>query len=564
MSCASPGPYSSPPRGPKLSWAANWPRIALLVLVVLTASVLLPGNSDLRALDWHEILVAETASEMLQRNEFLVPHIADEPRLKKPPLNYWLALAAHRLLGEPGTSHVSEFEARLPSLISGLLLLVVTYGLGLQLTRDPRGGLMAAAFIASSLSFHTFSRSARPEMLYTLLCALMAFGLIWAVRRAADGRSTVAAAILAWAAFGLALMTKGPQFPLLILLGVVLALLMLRPGLPLLKTLHPWMALPAMVLPLAYYGYIALQFDAALALWGSEMVQGDDVPLWYRPLRFYYPLILVASLAPWMIAVGKSAVDVWKNREPAALVLASCVLVALVLVSFSGKLRGHYVLPLLPLCTALMAWSILRTFDSVSGINARQRRFKLLVWSQFALAGVITAGAIVVQVFAMPGSDPGIFISYALPMLLMAGASYVVAIVMVKRNLAAAFAALVGAVLLASGAYPWIGGWQSGFAQSTREFIQEVEASLPADGVLHLDQGKHMLHFDYYYGKGDLAVFSLERWQKSAGPDPAPYFITNLARIKDSGIDGKIIFKQQSDEADTGDTRVLFQPTPHT
>jgi len=545
-----------------LTWAANWPRTTLLVLMLLTASILLPGNSGSRVLDWHEILVAQTASEMLKRDEFLVPHIADELRLKKPPLNYWLALAAHRLLGEPGTSHVSELEARLPSLVSGLLLILVTYGLGLQLTRDPRGGLIAAALIASSMSFHTFSRDARPDMLYALLCALMAFGLIWAVRCAADERATVAAATLAWAAFGLALMTKGPQFPLLILLGVVLALMMRQPRLPLLKTLHPWMALPVLILPLAYYGYIALQFDDALSLWLSEMVQGDHVPLWYRPLRFYYPLILVASLAPWLIVVGKSAVDVCKRREPMALVLASCVLVALVLVSFSGKLRGHYVLPLVPLCAALMAWSILRAFDSVAGVNAQPRRFKPLVWSQFALAGVITVGVIAVQVLHMPESGPGIVIPYAIAYLVMAAASYALAIVMVQRNLATAFSALVGAVLLASGAYPWLGGWQSGSAQSTREFIQGVEAHLPEDRVLYLDRGKHMLHFDYYYGKGDLAVFSLEQWQKSQKPDPAPYFITNPARIKDSGIKGKIIFKQQSDEADTDDMTVLFQPTP--
>jgi len=545
-----------------LTRAANRPQISLLVLILLTASVLLPGNSGLRALDWHEILVAQTASEMLQRNEFLVPRIADEPRLKKPPLNYWLALAAHRVMGDPGTSHVSEFEARLPSLISGLLLIVVTYGLGLQLSRDPRGGLIAAALTASSLSLHTFSRSARPEMLYALLCALMAFGLVWAVRRAMDGRSTVAAAALAWAAFGLALMTKGPQFPLLILLGVVLALWLQKPRLPLLKTLHPWMALAAMILPLAYYGYIAFQFDDALSLWRSEMIQGDDVPFWYRPLRFYYPLMLVASLAPWLIFVGKMSVDVWKRREPIALILTSCVLVALVLVSFSGKLREHYTLPLVPLCTALMGWSILRVFDSVSGKTAQSRRFNLLVWAQFALAGAITVTVIVKQASSIPESDQGIVTSYALAWLGMAVASYALAIAMLRRNLSTAFAALVATVLLASGAYPWIGGWQSGFAQSAREFIQDMEANLPEERVLYLDQGKHMLHFYYYYGKGNLEVLSLDNWQPSKDSDPVPYFITSLARIKDSGIEGKIIFQQQSNEADADDTRVVFQPSP--
>lgn len=551
-----------------MNWSENWHRITLLVLVIFTAGVLLPGNTDSRALNWHEILVAETASEMLQRNEFLVPHIAEEPRLKKPPLNYWLAAAAHRLLGEPGTSHVNELEARLPSLIAGLLLIFVTYGLGLQLTRDPRGGLIAAALLASCWWFHTFSRSARPEMSYALLCALMAFGLIWAVRRAEDERSTVAAAVLAWAAFSLALMAKGPQFPLFIFLGVVLALLLRRPRLSLRKTLHPWMALPAMVLPLAYYGYLALQFDDALALWRSEMEQGDHVPLWYRPLRFYFPLILIASLAPWLIAVGKAVIDVWKRREPTALMFASCVLVGLVLVSFSGKLRPHYILPLVPLCAALMAWALLGAFDTARAVNGQSRRFRLLVWSQFALAGVISVAAIVVQIFSMPESGPGAEKHYVFALLVIAVVSYAVAAVMVKRNLATAFAALVGALLLVSGAYPWMGGWQSGFGYTTRQFIQDVEAHLPADRVLYLDSGKHMVHYEYYYGRGDIEVRSLDHWQPSEKSNPAPYFITTLARVNSSGLEGKILARQrplhsqESKDDDEDDMSVLFQPAP--
>jgi len=531
---------------------------------VLTAGVLLPGNTDSRALNGHEILVAETASEMLGRNEFLIPRLGDKPRLEKPPLNYWLAAAAHRLMGEPGTSHVNAIEARLPSLISGLLLIVVTYGLGLQLTRDPRGGLIAAALIASSWSFHTFSRSARPEMTYALLCALMAFGLVWAVRRAEDGRSTIAAAVLAWGAFGLALMAKGPQFPLFVFLGVVLALLMRKPRLALLKTLHPWMALVAMGLPLAYYGYLALQFDNALSLWLGEMEQGDHVPIWYRPLRLYYPLILVASLAPWLIVFGKTTVDVWKRRGPTVLLFASCVLVGLLLVSFSGKLRPHYILPLVPLCAALMAWTLLGALDSVRAVNAWPRRFKLLAWSQLALAGVMSVAVFVAQAYSMSASGPGILQSDALAWLVMAGASYALAIVMVKRNLASAFAALVGALLLVSGAYPWTGGWQSEFGYTAREFILDVEAQLPENRVLYLDSGKHRLHYDYYYSKGDLVVRSLESWQRSKKPGPAPYFITTPQRIKSLDLEGKILVKQKSLESDDDETRVLFQPAPRT
>ena len=145
-------------------------KMALLVLILLTAYALTPGNTD-RRLRYHEILVAQTATEMIERNDLVVPHIMGEVRLKKPPLSYWLSVAANRSLGNPESPKVSELEVRLAPLISGLLLVLVTFGIGLLVTRDPRGGLIAAAIVATSLAFSINSRSGRPEMLYALFCA---------------------------------------------------------------------------------------------------------------------------------------------------------------------------------------------------------------------------------------------------------------------------------------------------------------------------------------------------------------------------------------------------------
>ncbi len=322
--------------------ATRLQHVALLSLLVITALALAPGNSDSRRLKRHEILVAQTATEMLERGDFLVPYVLGEPRLKKPPLSYWMAIAAHRILGQVDISKVSELEVRLPSLISGLLVVLASYGLGLFVTRDPRGGLIAAGLIATSGMFFLSSRNGRPEMLYTLLCTLILLGFVMAVRRAEEGRSTTGAAMLGWGAFGIALMAKGPQFPIFILLGVLITLLLRRPRLPISGVLHPWMALPAVALPLAYYAYLAFQVDNAVALWSAEMEQGGGVPLWVRPLRFYYPLVLVAGVAPWVIAFGVMLVDVWKRRDSMVLLLANCLLVSLLLVSFAGKLRPHF------------------------------------------------------------------------------------------------------------------------------------------------------------------------------------------------------------------------------
>jgi len=543
---------------------SNLHRAAMIVLLLVAAITLVLGGTHTRRLNWHEILVAETATEMLERHEFLVPHISDRLRLKKPPLSYWLAIAAHRMLGEPGSSQISEFEARLPSLISGLLIILVTYGIALQLTRDPRGGLIAAALMASNWWFYIYSGSARPEMLYSLLCALMTFGLVWALRRGEDGRSTVVAAMVAWGAFGLALMAKGPQFPLFILLGALISLSIRRPRLPLMKTLHPWMAILAIALPLAYYAYLAHRFEHVISLWGEEMMGANRGPLWIRPLRFYYPAILVVSVAPWLVVFGFTVVDVWKRRDPMASLLATCVLVAILLVSFSSQLRNHYVLPLLPVCAALMARSLLHAFAAGGDETRHPRLFRILTWAQFGLVGVMIVAVIGLH-WAYP-ADPqaGIAVYRAAPWLVVAGGFYLLAALSLNRHRAVAFSALVGAVLSAAGTYPWIGVGESPYAISAYRFILDVEAELPGDKVLYFDSAKHLQDFFEYYGTSHVGRLSLEQWKDSGQSKQPPCFITSPGRIRDSGLAGEIIVEEQSAGNDKNDDGawVIFCPVP--
>src|SRR5262249_59123499 len=62
---------------------------------------------------------------------------------------------------------VSVFAALLPSFLVGLILLVVTAGLGRTLW-DPQTGLLAALLLAASGKFFEASHSARPDILLAL------------------------------------------------------------------------------------------------------------------------------------------------------------------------------------------------------------------------------------------------------------------------------------------------------------------------------------------------------------------------------------------------------------
>jgi 4-amino-4-deoxy-L-arabinose transferase-like glycosyltransferase len=181
-------------------------RALLIVCCLLAALSVAPNNGANRPLNAHEILVAQTATEMQERGDYLIPYYNGTIRLEKPPLPYWLSILVHRFIGDApqpsarGDSsalRVREIEARIPSLAAGILLLVATFQLGAAGFGDARVGLAAAAMLATTYFFFLFSRSARPEMLYASFCALQMLGIAGAIRRferdEAPGRAALGA-----------------------------------------------------------------------------------------------------------------------------------------------------------------------------------------------------------------------------------------------------------------------------------------------------------------------------------------------------------------------------------
>lgn len=338
--------------------------IALLVLLMgLVAAAMANNNGPSRPLKGHEIFVAQTASEMMERGDYLIPHYNGALRLEKPPLGYWLSVVFHKAFGASDSTRVTELEARLPALVSGVLLLAVTFALGTAAFDDRRVGFVAAAIFATTWSFLVYARNARPEMLYALFSTTQMLGLMIAVRRDREGGSATPGAVLAWLAMAGALLTKGPQFPIFLLAGASLALWVGKPRPSLGRVLRPGMGLALVSLVLPYFAYLATQTDGAVSFWAGQIVQSKPVPLWYRPFRFYYPQTVVLAMVPWAVGLGLAVVYCFKRRHTNALMLAFSILISLLFLSFAGKLRQHYVLPLIPLLAVLTAWASVALHD---------------------------------------------------------------------------------------------------------------------------------------------------------------------------------------------------------
>ena len=136
--------------------------MALLLIVMLAMAI---GSAGIASLppDEHEILVLRTAHEMHERGDWIVPYFNGEPRLKKPPLSYWLTGMTAALAGADGA--VVAWHGRVPSLLAGLLMTLLLVWSGHRFY-SPSAALYATGLFVSSAGYFSYVHDARPDFLY--------------------------------------------------------------------------------------------------------------------------------------------------------------------------------------------------------------------------------------------------------------------------------------------------------------------------------------------------------------------------------------------------------------
>ena len=99
---------------------------AMCGLVVLVALVFTLFNlRGYKTFGSHEVYAAVPARGMLDSGDWVVPRIGGQPRLRKPPLAYWVVAGSAMIFGG-----LDEWTARLPAAVSalGLCLLIGIWG----------------------------------------------------------------------------------------------------------------------------------------------------------------------------------------------------------------------------------------------------------------------------------------------------------------------------------------------------------------------------------------------------------------------------------------------------
>jgi len=289
------------------------------------------------------------AWEMRLHDSFIVPLQNALPYSHKPPLLFWLFNLNWLLFG------VNESTLRFIPLLFSLLNVSLVFRIALLLWEDERIARHAAIILSSTLSYLLWSSFIMFDVVLTTWVLLALLGLISAARW-----HSIKWWLLVGFSLGGGLLTKGPVVFVYILPAALLAFLWV-PGERFCA--EKWYAWLTLSLSLGIAIVLIWLVPAALTggetyrqaiLWGQTVNRVADSFAHKRPVWWYLPWLPVLLL-PWILFT-----PTWRGSSPLAedagrrLVIIWIVATVVIFSFVSGK-QVHYLIPVLPAFSLLMA-----------------------------------------------------------------------------------------------------------------------------------------------------------------------------------------------------------------
>lgn len=298
----------------------------------------------------------EVAREMLL-GDGLVPMLYGLPFFHKPPLMYWLDMAAMRVLG------VNAFAARVAPALGGWLM-GAAICIDLHHRIGPRNASIVLGVLATTPFFFLGAQYANHDM---LVAGLITVAVVSARRAVDDPRQTpLRWVVSAWCAMALAVLAKG-------LIGIVLPVLIVGPWL---LAQRRWREVPRLMHPLAIitFALIAAPWFVAMQLRYPAFLDYFFLEQHFRrlaqtgfnneqPFWFFLPVLLLLTL-PWSLWLpfASRRLPPTSNQLDSATTAAYAWWVVAVVGFFSlpsSKLVG-YALPALAPFAALLGLAVCR------------------------------------------------------------------------------------------------------------------------------------------------------------------------------------------------------------
>jgi len=386
-----------------------WHILGLLALAGWLAGVRV---ADHALVDPDEPRSAIVARLMVERGDWLVPHLPvafqhDYPQdpvegdlfayWDKPPLFFWLAALAMRVLGP------TALAVRLPSAAGHVATVLLVYACG-RFLWDRRAGLAAGIVAAATPLLMVMAHVARME---TLLTALMTAMLLAVLRLLHDRPGSWRWVAVLYVSAGLAVLTKGPAAVVLPAAAVGVTFLLrgrwgdlrrLRPlaGLGIVLLISaPWFIYMHVRYPAGGEGG-GLGFSRVFFVSQHLLRATTDDSGHYGHLPGYLLGILLLGFLPWTILLPGACLRLcregWRERRqrPAVVLLLAWAAVVVAAFSLSTTQLPHYVMPAAPALAILVgAYLADRTAP-----GQRDRLFGVGLWVMVVSGAVTIVGLV--------------------------------------------------------------------------------------------------------------------------------------------------------------------------
>ncbi len=337
-----------------------------------------------RPLGSHEAYVAVVARQMVSSGNWLVPYFNGELRLQKTPLNYWFVTAAAKAAGG-----VNDFIVRLPSAVLAVLsaiaiLYFVTDWLGVRIA------VLSSLIWLTSLCYVRYSHTGRPEMALTAFVAIAMLSFYSAAKTNERGKQ-ICCMLIFWLSFALAMLAKGPA-PLPLVIGALFFYFAVFRQWKLIPKLLPIAGiLLFLLIVLPWPIAVLLKEPAALEVWKNEFLgrAAGEYDAGSKSFYYYFKVMFVHFLpfsAFIPLALAAPFYRIWEKRREIMFYLWFWFVVGIVVMSFCGGKRQHYILPLMP-AMAILAGVIID--DMIFTNKAYSRRFAAV----FLLGHIFTVAA---------------------------------------------------------------------------------------------------------------------------------------------------------------------------
>ncbi len=176
-----------------------------LFVLFLSLVLLFSGLRAFPLTDRDEGEYATSASEMIKNGDYVVPTLNGRPYLEKPILFFWVLSASFKVFGQ------NELAARLPSALSGLLIILTLYGLYFFLPERDFSGkkhlfAITSLVLLSCPLFLLVARACLTDMLLSLFIWLSMALFFLSMEKG----SSIWLLGLSWLFLSLGFLTKGP------------------------------------------------------------------------------------------------------------------------------------------------------------------------------------------------------------------------------------------------------------------------------------------------------------------------------------------------------------------